>query len=408
MAKFGQSASGRFKWAVLRDGKPVRASTGWRSNLILNRGLQEVGSRTWAACFSACLGGSDGSSSWDDSGTTTATSDAAGNVTLVGGAFTLSNPGDVGNIIQWDTGEEGRITAVSSGTTCTITPAPGSIIAAGEFTLYHANRTGMVSELKRTSTYVTGFGFCQSSRSGDTIIMRRTYLFSAEVGAVTYEELGVGWSTTPFAANTTFARFLPEVGIPVAIGEQLQVTYELQVRLWPTLPQSATATIADWPVAPSTNTDGEYQLQLVGIFSVNTSGASVEFDVGGSSNEPSVQGGEQIWMQTGSAALTPFADVPTTRGSTAFSDLTLGPVNGDQDFTGLVYFQTKSGTYATNAANGTLFRAIGISSSAGNEDATTRAGFVFLFDQAQTKSTLYTLTLVFEYTWSRTLTRNLL
>lgn len=383
----------------------MRESKGWKSNLILNRGLQGVGERRWVECFTAAYAGSVASSNWDDSGATTATSTAGGAVTLAGGAFVLADPGDVDNIIKWDTGEEGRITAVGGGgLTATITPAPGAPISAGEFTLFRTNRTILVGELKRTNTYVTGFGFCQTSRVSDLISFRRTYLFSAEGGPVVYRELGVGWSTTPSAANTTFARFLPDGDIPVDTGEQLQITYELNLRVYPTTTLTATAVIDGWPVSPSTNTDGQYQLQYIGLHQVNSTGGSVQFDAADRCNEPGETANVGIWIQEGTAALTPFADPPPTRGGTAFTDLMQTPSLINGDFTGITYTQSKRITWTTTEAEGTLWRALGLGEFSGStSNADSSAGFTFLFDQPQVKSNLHTLTIDFDFAWSRAL-----
>lgn len=398
----GQSACGQYKVAIVdsKTGQVVWEQPEWKKNLILNNGLAHIASDTWANAFTSAVAGTSSTANTTDSGATTATSDAAGNVTLAGGSFTFAGgSADVGNIIQWDNGTEGRLVTTATGTSATITPAPGVTVSASHFILFRTNRTSLVAESKRTNTYLTGAPNCQSSRTGNVLSLRRTYDFSAESGSVSYNEVGVAWDNTLNAANTTFARIVLSVPISLTIGQQLRLVYQLNIALSPTSLQSGSASVSGWPVAPSVNTNGSFQMQYIGMSNVSTSGASSFFDAGVRCNEPSSIGtSSALFITVDSQAPNTFAAAPPNRGVTDF----IGASIVNADTTGVSMFQSKQVTWATGAVNGTSWRTIGVGDNV-SSDPGVNTGFVFVFTQSQSKANTQTLTLAFKFTWSRTL-----
>lgn len=74
------------------------------------------------------------------------------------------------------------------------------------------------------------------------------------------------------------------------------------------------------------------------------------------------------------------------------------------------YTRTKYAMFLTDDANGTTWRSLGVGGTDNNLDPTLRInaakynGFVFIFDEPQTKQAAYVLQVSFRYTWDRDLT----
>jgi len=409
-----QVAYGEYKVAVVdaKTKEVVWEQKEWRKNLILNRGMQEVVNRSWDQCFFAGYCGTSNSANYLDSGLSTAASDAAGNVTIAGGGtFAFASPADVGNVLKWDTAQEHRVASVSSGSTAFVVPAPGGAgIAAGEFTMFYTSRTALVSESRRTSTYLTGSPNCVSSRTGNLLQMRRTFDFAAESGPVTYNEVGVGWNITPFTANTTFARIVLPVGVPLIAGQQLRLIYQLNLFVSPIVATAGSMVVTGWPVAPTVNTDGTFSAQFIGMNNVFTTGNQSTYDGGGNSNEPgiSVIARCTMWISETSTALSAYASTPPARlfggnSPTVSSGNGILPSQVDNVTGSVAYSTVKRATWPTGAANSTLIRSvgIGIDNNSNFTDPTDKSGFAFVFNSPQTKANTQTLTINIKYTWSR-------
>lgn len=408
------SAFGEYKIAVVdaKTKEVVWEQKEWRKNLILNRGMQEVANRSWEQCFFAGICGTSNSANYLDSGLSTAASDAAGNVTIAGGGtFAFSNPGDIGNILKWDTLQEHRVQSITNGSTAFVVPAPGGAgIAAGEFTFFYTNRTQLVSESKRSITYLTGAPNCTSSRTGNLLQMRRTYDFTAEVGSVTYNEVGVGWSSTFGAANTTFARIVLPVGVSLIAGQQLRLIYQLNLFIGPSVATAGSMVVTGWPVAPTVDTNGTYGIQLIGFQNVATTGNAGNYDAAGACNEPTINGLSRsvMWASESSTALAAYATTPPFRtfggsGPTVNSGNALLPTQVDAVTGSVAYSIVKRGTWPTGAANSTQIRSFGMATDQNNSfnDPTDDTGFAFVFNSNQTKANTQTLTINCKYTWSR-------
>ena len=145
-------------------------------------------------------------------------------------------------------------------------------------TAVSASQTGLVTELKRTGTLVTGN--CGQTIAGGTITFRYTWDHAVEgVGGANYAEHGI--SPYASAGNNLFARSLISGGtVSVPEGQQLRVIYDVSVAVSPSAPSPATVGGTGWPVSPATNCDGDavllYWDTVTGTLDTygNTGGAS--------------------------------------------------------------------------------------------------------------------------------------
>ena len=363
-------------------------------NLILNQGLDRLAVSLWADLFAYCSGGT-GTTPTSDSGGITNATQIGGTVTLSGGSFTFTDTAtDAGNTIKWDTGEEAQITSVTNPTTVLVNTSAS--VGAGTFTVYRTNQTQLSTQAKRTNTYLTGTPYCGSSLAGNVLSMRRTYDFTAEVGTVNYTEVAVGWSSS--GLTSIFSRILLSVPVSVTAGQQLRVTYQLQVTILPSTSFSKTAIINGWPVAPAVSTNGVEAVQFLGLSQVNTSGGTTTIDAGNTASEPSVTGGIGVF-------LSPDATAPAAFGSSV--NRSVGYAMNGAGVAGYIagtYYVDKSTTFPVGSGNGAAWRSMGFGSHNPNLwfawSATT---MVFVFTEAQTKLNTHTLTLTWRFSWSRVL-----
>lgn len=406
--KTSQTANGSYKLAIVdAKTKAVVWEDDWKHNLILNQGLVSISARTWAASFIAAIAGTDGKANSRSSLGTTAECTLEGTVTLNGPGFAFSAGTDVGNILQWDSGEEHRIITVTNGSQAYVYPNPqAGTITPDLFTFYHANYTQLGAEAKRSNDYLTGDPFCVSSLDTGTGVlrMRRTYDFTAEVAPTTYREFGVGWSVTPMAANTTFSRVVIPGGVDLMVDQQLRLTYELQVTVAPITPQVGSANIVGWPVAPSVTTNGTYMLQRIGMQNVATTGGTGDIISQHRANEPSTVFRTYMWITNNGDPPAAFNAAPPARENLAFTDKWGGTALTRLNTTGIIMSVNKEYTFPVGAINLTNHRSIGLgyaeSTAASPPDG---AEFVFVFDETQSKANTQTLTLATLHTWSRLL-----
>jgi hypothetical protein len=217
------TVQGRVNLAVLEDGKVVK-DHGWQSNLILTGGLDKLCLKNgafWEELVAAHAGTGttptkvvlDGT--FAQSGTT---------VTRSTGTGTFS-AGDVGKKVKFATGEISKITAYTNSTTVTVSPS--RTVSAAALTVYNVNQTGLATFSKGTSTLSSESGAQTTVFNSSTgeMLMRRTFIFSAESGSVNYTEVAVGSSSSH---NTgVFARVLLDTPVTVGTGQQLRLTYEV-------------------------------------------------------------------------------------------------------------------------------------------------------------------------------------
>lgn len=258
------TAAGKFRLEVLSpSGRVVRRSK-WQKNLVTNRLLDGLAVRTWADSMKYCAVGTGTTPMHVASGTTVA--DRVGTtVTADGSIFDASY---VGSIIKWETGEEETI---ASYTSPTVVETSGSgAIASGTFTIHRVNLQGHTAESKRSNTYVSGASNCGASYDGtlktNTIFL--TYIFSAEAGAVTYNEIGLSDSGT--VGSNLNARAIISGGVSLAPGQQLRVKYTLTI----TLTNDSAQTAEVLPITGIADQNATQQVYLRGIEGFTSSGAT--------------------------------------------------------------------------------------------------------------------------------------
>lgn len=224
----GQAASVQYRTAVLEPDGTLRPLRNWKKNLILDVGLDSVGVRTWGKCLEYSAIGTGTTATSKDSGATTFTS-AGTTLTASAGYFAA---GDVGALFKPDTGTEVYITGFTSTTVVTTSADPGA--AATQGTVWYVNQTGLTTELKRSNTTSglgpNSFAWNAGTSSG---VWSRTYIFTAEVGTVTYREVGWSWQ----AAGNLFGRdVLAGAGDTLVAGQQYVITVVLNVVVSPVTP----------------------------------------------------------------------------------------------------------------------------------------------------------------------------
>jgi hypothetical protein len=388
--------SGRYKVMVVnsRTKRVLRGDRRWHSNLIMNTGMEQIASDVICNLFTYARAGT-GTTTGDEVSAdygTTATCDVAGNVALVGGTFKFDGivPSDHNNIIKWsNTGYEGRITTIPSSataSTCTILPLP-AVPQSGSFVMYRTNMTDLATHVVGTVNYLPSSPSCSSSVIGNMLVHQRTWDFPEETGTVNYTEMGVGWTAS--TTNTLFARFLLHSVTPVNAGEQLRLVYQLRVVVEPYDILAKTATVTNWPVLPSTTTAGNERIQLLGLSSVSSVGATTSYDAGGYANEPSRTATVSIFLSPVSTALAAFGSC-VNRSASAASGAVTSP-----SYTAYSNTRIKQ---VTLTGNGASYYSMGVCWSTPAANTCT-----FVFSQPQTLALLYTLNLQYFFTWSRVL-----
>lgn len=393
-ANLHQRAKGRVRCQVLdKDGHIVREYP-WQNNLILNQGLNNVCSgNTWAALTSNCAVGTGVT---DTSVASLPGDEGSGAVTTFTGPapFDFTANSAVGDMIKMTTGAssgtEVRITAVTDADTVEYTPS--GTISSGEFIVYRTSQVGLSVEVKRNNAWNDAAGYLDNTYVSNTQIMLRTYEFSAEVGSVTYEEIGI--SSSGSAGNNLFSRIKLVTGVSLIATQQLRVSYELTITMEPDTLTAKTFNITGWPVAPATDTDGDERWQLRGLATVGASGNSGDFTQSPSPHSPMEPTG------SGRIFISPVSTAPAAFGSS--SDYSAGSTSKAfslTSYTALNFFRDKTVTFTVLEAVGTTFRSMGICQIGG----ATSACFACVFDQAQTKANTHTLTLTFRFTVGRVL-----
>lgn len=386
---------GQIQVSVVEKGKVVRQYP-LQSNLILNQGLDYIATTRLAECFTYAAAGTGTTPTEVDGGATTATI-VTGTVTISDVGYLAGDSTDVGKSLKMTgSGNVYVITGAISTTQCGVSPASSE--GPGAFYIYNTNQTGLTSEStggggasKRTSTYLTGAPNCQTVTSGAVTRFTRTFDFAAEIGSITYNE--IGFAKTSTVGSNLFSRIKLASGVALTVGQQLRVQYSVSATVSPVTPQTyATSPILNWATATGT-------LQHIAVpFGYVVTDGSV------STAQNAVDGLWYVGIEPNAAGL----GIAISTNSGAHS--AYGTLQGSVDTstvraTSLSVYVAGSYTidhYATfpvGSANGTAWR------SYFNYlfSATYITGTRFLFDSAQTKLSTHTLTLGFRWTWNRTL-----
>lgn len=378
--QISQTAAVHYSLAVLDSAGRVVRQLPRKKNLILDQGLNQVAANKWADCFRYVAIGTATTATRRDSGAVTVDL-AAGVLTASAGFFEAA---DVGRLLKFDTGEEMYITGYTSPTVAAT--ADARTIAAAEFTVWYVNQTALTTETKRTGTFATGSGAHGTSFAGNTLTMKRTFLFSAESGTVTYRE--IGWSPINTAGANLFGRdLLAGSGVTLVATQQLQVIVELSVSLSPATSTPYTNVVTGW------SQDGDACIEYAkSIAVVQTNG-----DPGGDQSlEPSTD--NKRWsLSTSTAALVAMQDAEPP-------EVNLDPLitATAQAYVAGSFFRDYKGKATVSQHNRTGNRSIFFGGN-GSQAWLLKTAFRTLLDAGETKLNTHTLELTFRISWGRTL-----
>lgn len=251
-----------------------------------------------------------------------------------------------------------------------------------------AGQTGLVAELQRSSTYLTGGGSCGSTRDGAVYTHQRVFAFPVESGGVTYSEVGVS-SSASAGANLNTRGLFADGPVPVGEGEQLAVVYQVIVTVAPVTPRAQTPTVSGWASAAGTE-----QLTAEAFSYVDEDGSTQVRH--GAVSEPSAE--KSAVLSTDATALPAFpADGTALRSALA---------DGKTDLTADSYVPgskvlTWQATYAASAANSTDIHRLFLCDGTGSGGSFYENGLCYLFDAGQTKANIHILNLVWRFAWDR-------
>lgn len=387
----------RYRTGVLDvDGK-FRVLKPWKKNLILDNGLNNVAGSAWVDCITYAAVGSGTNPTQRDSGATTFTV-ASGTVTASAGFFVSQ---DTGRLLKLDTGEEYYLTYVNA-TSCTVT---GPDAAASEGTVWYVNDTQLQTELKRSNSYSLLNAGNGSAWSGSPLYQwtfTRTFIFSAEAGPVTYNE--VGWST---GANPTalFGRDVLLSGDSLTAGQQYVISVEL------TLAVAPNAQVAQSDVGTGCDTTGtaiweNAQCQtgnpsITAFKYINSNGSTSGSAAGGDLwAEPSTGGGVGKMIGVGTATFTLATN--TGLGDQSVSGFSFGNAAFVGAYVAGSFERKFNLAYSVASIVGTLY-GVTVSCRGGGGSPKSR-GWTHKFTTPFAKSGLQTFTVEVTFTWGRILT----
>jgi hypothetical protein len=414
LGTLGQELRGRIRCQVLdAHTKEVVRDYGWQNNLILNQGMNNYGNlvytKGWADAFLYCVAGTGSTKPNKNSSGATTAAQATTTVTLSGGSFLFTDTAtDAGRMIKWDTLEEAMIVTVTDTTHAEVDRS--QTVSAGTFVAYNTQLVGLETEVARTNNYVAGVGFCEFQVSPANMVRsRRTWDFAAEGGSPhTYTEIGFAQIAT-VAANL-FSRVYLLTPIAMLSGQQLRIIYEIFVTYTPAAPRSKTASITNWPVAPSVNTDGAEAIETFFVGAVASNGQTTAVNsistngLGSPSYDLELAAASRIVLSTTSLALSaapvPNALVELQTGATC---AVVGTAAVASSYVANSFTRKKTWTFATTEANRIDWRCVAIGNSFFSTFTHFWSVFRFLFAQVQAKDNLHQLKFEFTWTWSRVL-----
>lgn len=385
---------GKLKVSVVERGVVVREYPVIR-NLILNQGLDTIGSQPICECmhYAACGTGS----------TPTEADGGAATISIVSGTVTVSTIGflaggvtDTGKTIKLTgSGNTYLIVAPISTTQCSV--APTDSIGPENFIIYNTNQTALTAETDppgRTQTYLTGAPNCQTVTSGNVTTHTRTFDFLAEAGPVTYNE--VGFSHLGTGGSNLFSRVKLPSGVPLTAGQQLRVQYSLAVTITPITPLTyGVSPVIGWNTG--TGTMQQIAVPLAFINSVNglvTAGNNAVDGLWYASCDPATTLNLSVGIGASSAAHPTYGSLHNDIGDVNQQVSNSVYVSGS-------YTRDHFTTFAVGDANAVNWRNFTIFQVRSFPSVT--VGPRFLFDLAQTKLSTFTLTLGFRNTWGRLL-----
>ena len=372
-----QSARVHYRVEVLdASGRLIRRMRR-RRNLILDGGLDYIGGSSWVAAFTHAAVGTGTTPTKRDSGAVTVS--RTGDVLTASAGF--FEAADVGRLFKFDTGEEVRISGYTSATE--VTTATSGDIAAAEGTVWYVNQTALAAESKRTSTYSTDSGANGSSYALGVWTHKRTFIFAAESGPVTYREIGWSWGGV---GTALFGRALLEgAGVSLVTGQQLRVVVELSVAYAP-----VTSTACGNVGSGGFDSSGQCGIENVGRVGVvgadGTGNGASTLDPGGS--------GRLVSTATGDGAI---VDAVASGNPPVVAGLVGHATSSSPGYVAGTFRRSFGYTYSVSQSNSPALRSIFVQSGGD------RPVFRVLLSSAQAKASTQTLRVEYTLSWGRVL-----
>lgn len=371
----------RYRFGYIRDGKR-HLVTPWQSNLILDSGLNKMGTTRVADCWQFCLFGNQVGPTPVRRNSGAVTFTVTGTACVAAGGFFTAQ--DVGRLIKFNgVGGEYYITAFTDSTHVTLSAIPNPAVIAETATVWYVNQTSLESLYAATNTYGATGGDNGQSVTGNTVTAQRTFVGAAIVGSVTLTEIGFSNS----ASNTNiFDRDIITGGIGLINGDipiaicQVITTYT---------PNSSTPA---GNVGTGLDTSGDMIISGLSALSgevislVQTNGVSA---------------GAAVFEPYNSQGLSPITTTFTLPGFSNGAGPTLtGPYNNNVTLAGYsngTFFRDCSITYGISEANGLIY-GFGMIYSAGFN-----ACWMQKFTAPVLKLNTQTLTMTTRKSWQRIL-----
>lgn len=319
----------------------------WQDNLILDSGLNKVGTVFYQTCWNTCLFGNPVSPNpvRRDSLATTFTVTGTSCVSSVG--FFVSQ--DVGRLIKFNdaAGQEFYINAFTNSTTVTLSAVPSPAITAQTGTIWYVNQTALDTLFATTQTFQAGGANNGTTYVSNVMTMKRTFLGSAVGAPVTLTEIGFNNSVSN---ASIFDRDIIAGGVSLLTGDQPLAVAQLIITFHP-----ETSTVAG-NVGTGFDTSGTIIIcGLGGIASGQMMIQGVDTNGGGL---PSTGGGEPSNNTTGLSTITGAFTLPAfsngvgaTIGAgtgTGASSTALGTYSAGS------FFRDKVCSWITSAGNATI------------------------------------------------------
>jgi hypothetical protein len=366
-----------------------------RKNLIMDGGLDAYATNEFCNLFSQAIAGTGTTPTSRASNPITITQ--AANVIVSNSAFFTS--ADVGRIIKYGDvgsgagGAQYYITAFTNSTTVTVSGS-ATVTTPQYCVIWYVNQTTMAAKVKATSTYaLTGNGTVVTI-SGNTCSLAHTriFIFSAEAGTITYQEIGWSWNGT-----NIFGRDLIEpAGVTLIAGQQLEVTLEVTMVASPAQ-QAAVADVSGgtWNTAGTALIEF-FRTQASGTFGSNaftTVASPAGGTVGGTVLEPNGGGPSLVLISGAWTQLTEMSSGANTNGNSTQA------------------FGTTVGTYVPGAFSNTFTASLSLSQGIGGPYTGIAMGngnpggwcWSDQLTTPQSKDSSHTLTITFTISWNRIL-----
>jgi hypothetical protein len=364
-------------------------------NLIMDTGLDAYASHLSADLFRfACVGtGTDPVVRYS---APAVVSQAGGGVNNCTSDIPFFQPTDVGKILKigaqgsGSAGAEQYITAYLNSQT--VTTSSSTVFTSQPCAIWYVDQTTLQTQSKSTQTY-TGSGNDTVDTVGAGILTRtytRVFVFSAEVGTVTYNEVGWSWDGT----NIYGRDLILPAGITLAVTQQLEVTLQVSFIISPTQPT---------PVADVSgglwDTSGNSCVEFVGtthqLLATILPDGSIDTGIFGYAIEPKTS---------------EFINAMMIQGAwTQVANILVGanPNANAQNFIGLTPASYVPGSFSRDALttiglgslNGITWTGIGVGSSSGNPSW----NWSLQFTTPNSKDSSHTLSFTITLTWGRIL-----